>query len=81
MKRWHHSEGSGAGPGSHLLRREREREKQQKKPAISEAVSQLMTAFTGGSQQPMPPPQQLLPLFSQQLLAVLPLQPTAKWPK
>ncbi len=51
-----------------------EREKKRKQPAISEAVSQLMTAFTGGMQasmpplqQPTPPPQQSLPLFLQQL--------------
>ncbi len=57
-----------------------EREKQQKKLAMSDAVSQLVTAFTGSQAQMLPPLQQMLPLFSPQPPAILPPQLTAELP-
>ncbi len=63
-----------------------EREKQQKQPAMSDAVAQLVTAFTGQQAQTSPPlqqmlpPQHMLPPAAQQQPAALPPQPTGEPP-
>ncbi len=63
-----------------------EREKQQKQLAMSDAVAQLITAFTRQQAQTLPPmqqmlpPQQMLPSDSQQLPAALPPQLTGEPP-
>ncbi len=57
-----------------------EKEKQQEQSAMSDAVAQLVIAFTGLQAQTPSLLQQMLPPFSPQLPAILPLQPTAELP-